>query len=569
MTDQEILREALDQFRIIREANQEQKDSWVKDVKFAYNLENGHWDESDVEDRINKGRPYLTSNKLAKFVSQVVNAERGSQDRNAVIPVDDKGDPEVAEIYNDLILDIEYQSSAEEIYSLAGEHAVAGGFGLWRIVTEYTDDGFDQEIKLKPIKNPLNVEIDPRWKWAFIREPILKSNFEKEYPSAEFKNFDESDYNDLWYDPDHIWIAECFKEVPYEKTIVETVNPETMQTEVYEITEENETEIRKKQILRERKLTSHKVMWYKITGAEILEKTEWAGKYIPLIEVVGHEINLEGKTYKMSLVKDAKDMNKMYDYWLTSMTEKYALAPKAPYMVTPQQISGFEDEWKQANKDNKPYLLYNPSNTGAPQRTPPPEINQAEMTMLNVAANDIRDILGKYEASSGMTSNERSGKAIMARAAQGDLVSFNFPDNLRRAKVWTKKILIDLIPKIYDNSRVVRLQNKDTQIKINFETLGKNMEKIKVNDLSRGRYDIRVDVQNNPSKRQQIASDILQAMQYAPAYADLLLPLLFTYMDTPGASVILPAIQQRQMQLNSQNQPQKSPQGVMNEGIQM
>ena len=550
---QEILDKARRLFKTVSDADKENKDNFVKDIKFAFNIDSGHWDGGDIKERIEEKRPYLTSNKLAKFVAQVVNYEKGIPNKDEVIPVDDKADVVTAKVINAIITDIEYRSNAEEIYTLAGEHAAGGGFGFWRVITEYTDDGFDQEIKIIEVENPLLVYKDPRGRYAFVRECLSKEEFDDLYPDYDPVNFETDagfDTWELWYENEKVWIAEFFIEEPYEKEIVEVLIPDSEETQVFEITEENKEEIKKFNILRSRKMKSHKIMWYKITGNDVLEYREWPGKYIPIVEVVGHQVFLEGKTYKMSLIKDAKDANRMYNYWLTALTEKVALTPKSPYHVNPQQISGHEEMWKNANRKNFPYLLHN-GNT-PPQRAEAPQIDNGALQMLQIANNDIKDILGMYETSVGEQGNERSGKAIIARNARSDQGTFTFPDNLRRAKVLTKKIMIDLIPKIYDNARILRLMGTNI-VPINQPYLDDKAQTKILNNLSMGRYDIRVQISNSPSRRQQTAENITQAMQYAPDYAGVLLPVLFKFLDAPGAEEIVAAIQQKSQQIEGEN----------------
>jgi hypothetical protein len=544
---EKILAEAQKRFKTLHDANYELKLSFIKNMKFSFNIEEGQWNAQDIKirDESENPRPHLTSNKLGKFVAQVVNQEKGMPEIDDVIPVDSKGDIEIAKIYNELISDIQYQSSVEEIYGIAGKQAVGGGYGFWRFITEYTDDGFDQVIRYKPIKNPLNVDVDPRGMFAFIREAMPTEEYERLNPGKDKSDFIESEYDDLWYEEDKVMIAEYYRKVPIKKTIVETYNPQTEETEVYEITEDNEKEIRKLQILRERKADSFRIDWFKLSGHELLDYTEWPGKYIPIVEVVGDEVYLEGRTYKKALTTDAQSPQQMYNYWLTSMTEKVALSPKAPFIIDPHQIKGYETMWNKANIENRPFLFAKTINGKSPERTPAPQIDAGSMTMLQIANNDINDVLGRYEASSGATSNERSGKAIDARNARSDLTAYTFSDNFKKAKIRSKRILIDLIPKVYDNQRVIRLRNEDTTVEINKVILNEKMEKVIINDLSKGSYDMRTRSVTNPSKREQISGTIERALQYAgELYAPVLLPLLFEYSDAPGADKILAAIQQ-------------------------
>lgn len=557
--DQKILTEAHKQFRILYDANEHLRKSFIKSMKFSFNIAEGPWDSADIAERDKKKRAHITAHKLGKFVTQVVNNERGTPNRDQVIPVDDSGDKEIAKIYNYLINDIEYHSNYDEVFMLAGEHAVGGGFGFWRILTEFEPDGVDQIIRIKPIKNPLNVFLDERGRRAFIREGMSIDEFDETWPDFKEKPDDFEDFGDqtLWYEDEKVFIAEYFRRVPVKKTIGEIVTGDGKKI----IIEIKEDTIEKS--LRTREVNDFKIEWYKLCGHAILERGEWIGNEIPIIEVVGQEIQLEGKTYKKSLGKDVEDINRALNYWFTSLTEKVALSPKAPYLVTPQQIRGFEDEWKNANVDLQPYLRYNSLGTsGAPQRAPSPEVGTGELTMLNICDTYIKDILGMYESSMGAPSNERSGRAIQARASQSNLTNFHFPDNLRRARLKTKKMLINIIPKVYSNERTVRVIGYKTPIKLNEERKDLELGTTKIlNDLSVGKYDIRASNPMNPTIRQRAEESLRDYMQYVPTHADVILPVAVSFSDIPGSDKLMEALSARTkevQQMKAQELQQKS-----------
>jgi hypothetical protein len=550
----DILFEARKRFKILYDMDRKNHDSFIENMKFSFNVDTGHWTSEDISYREEKKRPYITAHKLGKFVSQVVNTERGMPNKDLVIPVDGEGDPDIARVYNYLINDIEYKSDYDEIITMEGEYAVGGGFGFWRILTEYDEYGFnnEQNIRIKPIINPLMVHLERKGRYAFIRESLSMDEFEELYPDKKDENtsFIEQEDDELWYENEKIFIAEYFRKVPCKKTIAEIKTSNG--TAIIEINEKNKNLPR----LREKEINSHKIEWYKISGNSILEKTDWPGSEIPIVEVDGHKVYLEGQIYKKALTSDAKSMNRAYNYWFTALTEKVALTPKAPYIVTSSQIKGHEDEWREANVENRPYLTVNNVSAGIPQRTPAPEVGQGELLMLNLADQNIKDVLGMYETSVGMGSNERSGKAINARAARSDLGTYHFPDNLRKAKLKTKKLLIDLIPKVYDNERTIKVIGRKEAITLNKTVFDNERgEVVAVNDLSVGRYDIRASNPMNPSIRQQAVDNIREAMQYAgPEYAAILLPIMLEFIDLPGMKEATQAVKQRTQQLDQNKQ---------------
>ena len=259
-------------------------------------------------------------------------------------------------------------------------------------------------------------------------------------------------------------------------------------------------------------------------------------------------MNIAGKVYKRSLIRDGKDPQRMYNYWLTSMTEKVALVPKAPFIVSAQEIAGHEDMWNEANQKTYPYLLYNPQGNRVPERQIPAQIDTGAMALINISNNDIKDTLGMYESFLGEASNERSGRAIKMRQQRSDLGTFHFPDNMSRAIMQTGRILIDLIPRIYDTERVLRLRNEEESerfVTINTTVFDDETGKpVLINDLSVGKYDVWAGIRPYGTRREETVEMILQAMQYSPDLAPVLVDLLFKYIDSPGAPEVRERIKQ-------------------------
>jgi hypothetical protein len=553
--DKELLDLARERYDSLQtEQNTYRQDS-LEDIKFTYNIEDGQWDAKDREDRNQKRRPCLTHNKLRKFVAQVANQERDNRIALKAKGIDDLSDPIIADIYTGYMHSIEYQSKADIIYAEAGEQALAGGFGYWRILTKYTDDSFNQDIYIEHIENPFSVYLDPKRNYGFIRKPLKKKEFEKQYPKAQPIDFDLQSVGEeyeLWYEDDKIFIAEYFYKEPYERTLAEVIKEGDIDghPEVVELTDKLTPEILVAngfKILRTRKADSHKVKWCKISGHEVLEREDWAGKEIPIIEVEGDHINISGKVYKRSLIRDGKDPQRMYNYWLTSLTEKVALAPKAPYLLTTEQVKGHQKQWDDANVENYPYLLYNPSSAGVPKRAEPPNIDSGAMAMLNIGDRDISDGLGMYESSFGQKSNERTGKAIIARSSRSDMGIYHFPDNLRRAILETGRQLIDIIPKIVDTQRLLRIRDyegAESLMEVNQVIVDDDGNSMILNDLSAGKYDIESDVRIWSTRREETAIAMRETMQYAPEIAPLIVDLVFKYSDLPGAQEIEERVKQ-------------------------
>lgn len=549
-------------------------------LKFVYEIDGGQWPDSIRTEREADGRPCLTSNKLRKFAAAVANSERDQRTASNVIPVDDKGDVETARIYSGIIRYIEHISDAQAVYTHAGEQAVAGNVGYWRIKSEELPDSFDQELFLVKIKNQFAVLLDPDGKCGFITEKLTKTEFKDKYPDADEEVVDTTnEHYYQWYDnEDSVFIREYFYKERVKKTIVQvrkvdlsTMMPET-ETKIFEL----EDNISDEELLNEGwiidtrndgsqfKKTSdvYKVKWAKITGSQVLEQGEWPGKDIPIIEVEGDWVWLEGKLYKRGLIDGAKDDQRMYNFWKTSITERYALALRAPYLVTVKMVDGLKKFWDAAHKKLMMYLPFNPDkqHPGGPKRELAPQVSTGERDLLEVCNRDIEDTIGRYKSSFGQASNERTGVAIRERAGRSEFSTFHFPDNFRRAILKSTRQLIDLIPYFWDTERIQRLIGEDgTQeiVKINYDVTDAETGRIvRLNDLSVGKYDVVEDVKIMSTRRQEQLSGMLSLAEGNPQLGILLAPHIAKMQDWDGAQAIAEEINQFKEQLLGTKQPQ-------------
>mgnify|MGYP001457118879 CR=1 FL=1 len=551
MKDDDLLTQARDHYKQTSDAWGSIYDEARDDLKFVYDVDSGQWPSQIRKERETAGRPMITSNKLQKVLRTIRGDMRQNRPRIKVIPVDDKADPQMADIYNGLIRQIEYLSDAGIAYDTAYMQAISGSVGFFRIRTDYSDEmSFDQDIFIDRILDSTSVHLDPNCRefcyadaqYGFIEELIDEKAYKARFPDSDATNFDGTNtlFGD-WISGRKIRVAEYFcKEA-------ERINIALLQSGKVvpldgKLTPEFYATVLKDPVVRDRETDTHVVKWYLINGGEILEKKDWPGKYIPIIPVFGDEIIVDGKRYYLSLARGAKGPQQMYNYWATAATETVALAPKAPFILDARQVKGFEKEWENSNRENRAWLPYKHiPGVAKPQREHQTEVPTAIMAMMQAMAFDVEDHLGRYEASKGQTSNERSGKAIMARITQADKGTYTFVDNLTRSIIFAGRQLIDLIPKIYDTKRALRIMGDDGEQKVvNVNTPVPTEAGIAtVNDLSVGKYDLISTMGASfSSKREEMTQMMIESMQYAPTLAGVIAPLVFKYSDWPGAQEI-------------------------------
>jgi hypothetical protein len=569
----DILATARSRLDLAISALSESREDEIDDLKFYAGSPDNHWQwpadvlatRGAVQGQTINARPCLTINKLPQHVRQVTNDQRQNRPGAKVIPVDDKADVQVADIFNGMIRHIEYISDADVAYDTACENQVSYGEGYLRLLTEYCDDNtFDQDIKIGRVRNSFSVYMDPTIQdptgadaqYCFITEDITKDEYTRLYPDAapittlqSLGVGDQSISN--WLNEDTIRIADYYY-IDYDRT---TLNLYPGNATAFEGTAED------KQLRavygkpkRTRESDRPRVKYCKINGYEILEEREWAGKWIPVIRIVGNEFEVDGRLYVSGLVRNAKDAQRMYNYWVSQEAEMLALAPKAPFIGYGGQFEGYEEKWKTANTNNWPYLEINPDVTdgqGAvlplPQRAQPPMASSGLLQAKSGASEDIKSTTGQYNASLGMGSNERSGKAILARQREGDVGTYHYGDNLARGVRHVARQLVDLIPKIYDTQRIARIIGEDGEtkmVKINpeqAEPVNKIMDEQgivieKIYNPGVGKYDVVATTgPGYATKRQEALEAMAQLLQGNPQLWQVAGDLFVKNMDWPGA----------------------------------
>ena len=520
---EKLVKLAKERYKRARDSQSDENSRFKANMQFTY-LPDSQWPDTIKKQRELDGRPCLSVNRMPVFVRSIVNNYKQNTSGVKVLPADDGADKKTAEILTGLIRNIETQSNASQIKGQALGYAVAGNKGFYRVLTEYTEGTFEQEIKLAPIVNTLSVTYDcddtsldgSGWKWAFVEDLLSKEEFESKYPDEDVDGW-PTEMQDGWTQDncEKIRICEYFYKEMEPVTLCLLENGDTVR----------EDDLQEgMQVVDTRQSEQPVVRWCILGGSakEPLEKKEWAGKYIPIIPIWGDQQWIDGKRRLFSAMEYSQDAQRMLNFWRSTETELLSLQNKAPYMLTPTEVEGHESQWTGANATNSPYLLFNadPQAGGRPQRAGFPSPPSGVLQGAANAAQDIMDTSGIQEAGLGMQSNETSGRAINARAAQGDKASFQFLDNAIHADRYCGVILVDLIPRIIDTPRVVRTLGYDgteQMKKVNQEVIEKDdygQEINKIYDLSVGKYD--VVASSAPSfaslraEGQQVIADMVQ-----------------------------------------------------------
>ena len=548
------IEEAKQFLRLCNDSDSNNRAEALDDVRFAAG---DQWPVDVQNSRVLEARPCLTINKLDAYVRQICNQQRQQRPRIKVHGMNNESDAKVAEIITGITRHIENQSDADQAYDHAFEYCVKMGWGYWRVTTDYIkDDSFDQEIYIKRIENPFSVYFDPNSvqpdgsdaEKCLVTTVVSKAVFRKMYPDADdvqgFSSRGTGDTESEWVTKEDIRIAEYFYTEREKAMIIQLSDGTTGYSD--EMPSKEVLAAAGITVIDKRDTWRKKIKWCKLTAMQILEEGEWAGKYIPIVPVYGQEVRVDDKHKKFGLVRMAKDPQRMYNYWATALTETVALAPKAKWLLAEGQDEGHENEWAMANIKAMPVLRYKQTDiegriAPAPTRLQPEPPPAGVMTALQGMNQDLQAVVGIFDPAQ-LPQGMQSGKSLQGQQAQADMTNFHYYDNLTRSIRHTGRIILDLIPKIYDRQRVMRIigdDGKPEMVTINEQGQDEQGVSKVLNDVTVGEYDVVMETgPGYNSKRQEAVDSMMGLLGADPTLMQTAGDLIFRNMDFPGAEVI-------------------------------
>ena len=527
-------------------------------------LYSSQWSKEAIKQRREEGRPYFEINRLPIYIGQVVGDMTKSPPSINVIAVQDDNqnvanlagtkDYSIAEVYEGIIKNIEKSSKAQHHYRDAFKQALEFGIGWLLVSTEYdSETTFDQKIKVSSVYDPLSVLIDPNTmepdcsdaEYAIVLEKLTLKEFNKKYPnkSTSSVEYGNNDRITDWITEDLMTVADVYEREKVRRDLLmlsdgRTVWKDEVEAVLDELGQNGIT------VIRDKTVETYKVYHYRISGADILEdKQEFPSNTVPVVPVFGRAfIGDDNKKHYVGLTHFAQDAQRVSNHMFSAAVEKIDQSPKSPFIADSGAIQGYEEMWQNANERAYSTLIYREGKQ-MPQRLPGSPLPSAELQGMATAVNLVKDTTGIYDAGIGAPSNEQSGRAILARQQESDTNVYDFIVNLNMAVERVGKICVNLIPKIYDAQRTIRIRFPDggyDSVTINQTVVDEQTgEEVLVNDISVGAYDI--NIKTGPtyqSERMENAERLIQLMQANPQIGQIGLDVILESLDFQGAQVI-------------------------------
>ena len=565
--DSDIISAAKKRFNAAAKVEEMNRKEGLDDLKF---LNGEQWSAGDASARAAEGRPCNTENRLPTFANQITNDQRQNRPAIVISPMGDKTSKKAAQMMRGMIRAIERDSHADVAYDTAFQSAVHNGWGFARILTEYEDDkSFDKVIVIKPIPNPMNVYLDPNREpfgidaqWGLLTEMMPKEEFERDFPDAQHTPWGEQaigDQNKEWINDKEIRVAEYYYFEHDERELVMLDNGHTGWED--DLADSVLEQIKSGSIKEtgRRTVQTKKLKWAKITALEVLEKADCDGDYVPILECTGTTLVINGKNTKKGIIRDAKQPQQLLNYYLTLETENVALQPKAPWIMEEGQVEGHEAEWKSANKKSFSYLLYKGTSISGkpappPQRQPFQGPPAAILAAKQGATEAMKAVTGiRFDATMSERMQDESGRAIRELARNANLGAYHYIDNFGRFLRNVGDVLINLIPLVYDQRRVVSILDEtgaDERVMINpymttpyGEGQGNTPDNksgvIKMFNPKVGRYQVTVTIgPSYATKRVEAAESQLEFIRAVPQMGPVIADLIAKNSDWEGAEEI-------------------------------
>lgn len=555
----DALAEAQSLYRESLDATREQRQQIEEDLKFSDPSDPQQWDDDIKRRRENDPggrRPCLVHDQTGQFVANVAGQVETQPPSIHAIPVGGGADKKAAEQIDGRFRHIEHASNAHQHYARALTSAARSGVGYIIIRPEYVDRALNwQEPRISSEPDPLRVVYDP-WSTAtngkdatfgFILTDLSHVAFKQRWGKKDLVDFGEEGENDT---RKSVLIAEQFYQQTKTREILIYAGPdgEKQSGEVADFEQAQQEAQGQLQVVSTYKDKYQCVQWRIMSGADVLEESEFPASSIGIVPVYGYVSFSDGRIKYCGIPRRARAPQQAYNYHISEQLAYIATAPKSPWLVPHRALvgQGIKELWDAANAESRAYLPYSDvDDQGSPVQQPT-RINPST-SLINheagaqAALRDIQASIGMYQANLGERSNETSGVAIEARKQQGEASTAHFPSHLAASLGQVGEIVLEMDAKLADTRREVATMSIDgTPAIIGFDpeqptAFFKSRDGITVNP-SKGKYGVRVVVGASYStQRSQTNQAFAEIMRGNKELAATVAPFWAQTLDFPGA----------------------------------
>lgn len=579
-----VMREIEEKYKKILDYDEQNRRDSRDDLLFRAGTQ---WDDADYRIRHSQGRPTLVLSQLDQYIRRIVGQSRHSAPSVRVFSANLDTPPQMAQIFEGAIRDIEQRSNAHHARMNAHTDQVTCGIGHYEVCYDLHPTRPEMVITIKTIKDPLSVIWDPssqevnrsdaRFAFRLMNIPI--SEFENKFPNARPLSFASSQgfsykyFDDLrWSHGSYVTLCQNWEKYKKRHKFVVVAGGATI-----DVTDmENEEIVQYRPIDGYSREIDH-LKFELLSGDDVLEEIkDYPCRHIPIVPVIGEEIWTNNGIYRQGVIRKMREHQKMYNYMMSIGMEQLGQSVKSPFLVTNDMIKGNENMWRQANTNALPFLSFTPDPmfpSLRPERSLPPTQHRETMQVAQVFLSDMSNAAGVHEEALGKQTNAKSGKAIEARQNESSVTTNIFGHHLQASIRQEGRILLSMIQHLYTKNQTIRIitaEKKEEFIEINKKFYHYPTDQMVVmNDMTKGEFEVRAD--SGPSYgsiKKDSLEQFMQLLQMNPQMMPFILPEMVELMEVPNQESIKNAVMMYQQavmgggqQQPLQGQPQGQPQG--------
>lgn len=496
-TDEQILsridKRVNDWFSYFRENNQH----YEIDTKFVYD-EDGQWTAQEISEYRQEFKPRMSFNMAPRFILNLQGEFASNTPALQSRALDNSTASQARiDLSEGITRKISFDSRNNIIYQTTFGCALSGGYGAYgtEVVPE-TVMSFNLIPRFYLIQDPTTCFWDPS-----ARDPdkgdgalcgrsftMSKDEFKSRFPDVEapesYSAANSFSRSFSWLTENDIVVVDYYEKEYFKRHIAQLSDGAVMDFDKAEELVERSTNIANKikklsenslepiqsqqipklEIVKDGMVDDFKIVFYRAVKGQIIDRSEWDGKKLPIIFQPGVSRWVDGKEKTISFIHWMKDAQRAYNYSRSEYMYRLKLTRYEPFLLSEGMAQGHEREWKEAHRA-RAALFYKEVPSGKiPVRQPPQEVPQSLLAASNQSLSDMQNTTGRFEANLGAQGNETSGVAIQSRQAPGNMNAFQFFENARLAIESGARVISDLLPKLFDTERNVSVQQDNGKI---------------------------------------------------------------------------------------------------------
>lgn len=582
------MKEIIEKYRQVWDYDEQNRRDSRDDLSFRAGTQ---WDDSDARIRKLQGRPTLVLSQIDQYVRKIVGQSRSMAPSVRVFSVDLDTPPEMAQLFEGAIRDIEQRTNAQHARMNAHTDQVTCGIGHYEVGYEMHPTKPEMQICIKTIKDPLSVVWDPSSseidrsdaRFCFRTLQIPLTEFETKFPDSEPRDFATSRvsgysyryYDNLrWTQGAHVTLCQNWEKYTKKHKFIVVAGGMTI-----DVTDMEDETIAKFQPIDGYSRDIDHLKFQLLSGNDILEEIkDYPCRHIPIVPVIGEEIYTNEGVYRQGVVRKMREPQKMYNYMMSIGMEQLGQSVKSPFILSNGMIdSGNENMWRQANTGALPFLVFNPDPSFPnlkPERSLSPTQHRDTMQVAQMFVNDMSNASGLHQEALGKETNAKSGKAIESRQMESSVMTNIFGHHLQASVRHEGRILLSMIQHLYTKNQKIRIitsEQKEEFVEINKKFYHYPSDRVVIlNDMTQGEFEVRAS--SGPSYgsiKKESLNNLMEIVRLNPQMMPFILPEMVALMEVPNQETLKQAVNNYQAAVMGQAgiQQQQQQQSIQNEVI--